>query len=135
MSEYKVTIKDYYGKECVVEVSLEVYQILSDEKKFEERDRYEKRKYIDGRTINDLNTLGKLRAESLEDTYINKELLKEALNVLKTCTSIQRKRFFLYRICGYTYREIAAIEGCHLVQVKKSVDAVIKKLKNLQERG
>ena len=49
----KVEIKDSNGKKTFVEVSEEVYAVLQEENKEQEHQRYERRKHIDDRELND----------------------------------------------------------------------------------
>ncbi len=53
------------------------------------------------------------------------EFVKEVLNI---CTPVQRKRFVLYYIYGYTYKEIAEFENCTITAITTSLSAVLKKL-------
>lgn len=126
----KIEINDGNGKMITVEVSEEVYAVLQEENKQQEHQRYERRKHIDARELNDYIVHQKRVAENLEDYYINREQLKEIQKIVSTCTKTQQRRFYLNRICGYSYTEIAKIEHCHLVSVRQSVTAVLSKLKN-----
>ena len=57
--------------------------------------------------------------------------LKEAI---ETLPEPQQRRLLLYYIIGFTYEEIAEIEGCSHPAVIKSVNAAIKKLKKFLEK-
>ena len=125
----KVEIND--GKKMItVEVSEEVYAVLQEENKEQEHQRYERRKHIDARELSDYIVHQKRVAENLEDYCINREQLKETQKIVSTCTKTQQRRFYLNRICGYSYTEIAKMEHCGLNRVKKSVIAVEEKIKN-----
>ena len=126
----KVEIKDSNGKMVFVEVSEEVYAILQEENKEQEHQRYERRKHIDDRALNDYIVHQKRVTENLEDYCINREQLKEIQEIVSTCTKTQQRRFYLNRICGYSYTEIARMEKCGLNRIKKSVIAVEEKIKN-----
>ena len=122
----KIEIND--GKKMItVEVSEEVYAVLQEENKEQEHQRYERRKHIDDRELNDYIVHQKRVAENLEDYCINREQLKEIQRIVSTCTETQQRRFYLNRICGYSYTEIAQMEKCKLYAVQKSVSAVLKK--------
>ena len=127
----KVEIKDSDGKMVSVEVSEEVYDVLQEENKQKEHQRYEKRKHIDDRELSDYIVHQKRVAENLEDYCINREQLKEIQKIVSTCTKTQQRRFYLNRICGYNYTEIARIEGCNLISVRESVLTVLKNLKKI----
>ena len=126
----KIEIKDSNGKMITVEVSEEVYAVLQEENKQQEHQRYERRKHIDDRELSDYIVHQKRVAENLEDYCINREQLKEIQKIVSTCTKTQERRFYLNRICGYSYTEIAKMEHCGLNRVKKSVIAVEEKIKN-----
>ena len=126
----KIEIKDNDGNIVSVEVSEEVYAVLQEENKEQEHQRYERRKHIDDRELNDYIVHQKRVAENLEDYCINREQLKEIQKIVSTCTETQQRRFYLNRICGYSYTEIAQMEKCGLNRIKKSVIAVEEKIKN-----
>ena len=126
----KIEINNGNGKMITVEVSEEVYAVLQEENKEQEHQRYERRKHIDARELNDYIVHQKRVAENLEDYCINREQLKEIQKIVSTCTKTQQRRFYLNRICGYSYTEIAKMEHCGLNRVKKSVIAVEEKIKN-----
>lgn len=119
--QYFVEIDTADGKKPV-EVSKEVWELFEEERKAAERERYERRKHLDS-------------AVSLEDAALSVskdfDTLQAVREVLQTCTPIQRERFYLNRICGYSYQEIAKMQGCQARRVHKSVDAVIKKIKKI----
>ncbi len=126
----KIEIKDGNGKMITVEVSEEVYAVLQEESKEQEHQRYERRKHIDDRELSDYIVHQKRVAENLEDYCVNRERLKEIQKIVSTCTKTKQRRFYLNRICGYSYTEIAKMEHCGLNRVKKSVIAVEEKIKN-----
>lgn len=125
----KIEIKDSDGKIVSVEVSEEVYAVLQEENKQQERQRNEKRRHFDTRELSDYIIHQKRVAENLEDYCVNREQLKEIQKIVSTCTKTQQRRFYLNRICGYSYTEIAQMEKCHMTSVKESIVVVLKKLK------
>jgi len=125
----KIKIKDSDGKIVSVEVSEEVYAVLQEENKQHERQRNEKRRLFDTRELSDYIIHQKRVAENLEDYCVNREQLKEIQRIVSTCTKTQQRRFYLNRICGYSYTEIAQMEKCHMTSVKESIVVVLKKLK------
>ena len=70
----KVEMKDSDRKIVSVEVSEEVYAVLQEENKEQEHQRYERRKHIDDRELNDYIVHQKRVAENLEDYCINREI-------------------------------------------------------------
>lgn len=127
----KVEIKDSNGKKTFVEVSEEVYAVLQEESKEKERQRNEKRRHFDTRELSDYIIHQKRVAENLEDYCVNREQLKEIQRIVSTCTKTQQRRFYLNRICGYSYTEIAQMEKCHMTSVKESIVVVLKKIKKI----
>lgn len=70
------------------------------------------------------------KPESLEDTAF-KNLQKEKLwRAIDTLPKIQRRRLILYYFEGFTYEQIAEIEGCKKMAVKFSIDIAKEKIKN-----
>lgn len=130
----KVEMKDSDRKIVSVEVSEEVYAVLQEENKEQEHQRYERRKHIDDRELNDYIVHQKRIAENLEDYCINREQLKEIQRIVSTCTKTQQRRFYLNRICGYSYTEIAEMEKRKLYAVQKSVSAVLKKIEKILKK-
>ena len=61
-----------------------------------------------------------------EDVACQRETLAQLLSVLDSCSAIQRERFLLYAIYGYTYDEIGAMYGCSKYAVRDSIEAVRK---------
>ncbi len=127
----KIEIKDSNGKMVSVEVSEEVYAVLQEENKQQERQRNEKRRHFDTRELSDYIIHQKRVAENLEDYCVNREQLKEIQKIVSTCTKTQQRRFYLNRICGYSYTEIAQMEKCHMTSVKESIVVVLKKIKKI----
>lgn len=54
------------------------------------------------------------------------QLLKKAL---KTLTKKQQRRFYLYFIAGYNYREIAKLEGISTQVARNSIQKTLQKIK------
>ena len=127
----KIEIKDSDGKIVSVEVSEEVYAVLQEENKQQERQRNEKRRHFDTRELSDYIIHQKRVAENLEDYCVNREQLKEIQRIVRKKTKTQQRRFYLNRICGYSYTEIAQMEKCHMTSVKESIVVVLKKIKKI----
>lgn len=74
---------------------MDIYKIYEDSRRQEERQRYERRKHIDGRSFDNC-LLFKLATEPLEQTYERIERLQEIQDVLKDIPAQQRYRFILH---------------------------------------
>lgn len=126
-----VLMKDTEGRNIPVEVPEEVYSLFVGEYRFWERDNNDHRNHLDDRSLDDYAILRQAVSESLEETCLRRELLNLVYEVLQSCTPVQRERFYLKQILGFTYHEIAHIQGCNKYAVQKSVKEVAKKLKNI----
>ncbi|MFR9542852.1 MAG: hypothetical protein SNH27_12445 [Rikenellaceae bacterium] len=132
MSFY-VTITDATGKEIQVKVSFEIYQIFEDERKARERYRKEVKRHYSDKAFDETTTLPSVHRPSVLDSVISQSKLNTANKIIQSCTPTQQRRFRLNRILGYSFTEIAKIEGCSVRAVKFSVDAVIEKLEKLRK--
>ncbi|WP_313530619.1 sigma-70 family RNA polymerase sigma factor [Anaerotignum sp.] len=134
MSFY-VTITNGNGKEIKVKVTLEIFKIFEEERKEAERLRKEKERHISDEDVeSDITAyLNSLRTTSLEEKIMQRAELKSAVDVIKTCTPTQQRRFYLNRILGYSFTEIALREGCSKASVKESVDTISKKLDHIKK--
>ncbi|WP_312048281.1 sigma-70 family RNA polymerase sigma factor [Anaerotignum sp.] len=131
---FYVAITNSQGKEIRVKVSFEIYELFEEERKEIERLRKEKERHSSDEDVESdiAGFLHSLRTASLEERAMQRQELKSAVDVIKSCTSVQQRRFYFNRILGYTFTEIAAKEHCSERAVKFSVDAVIKKLDDLK---
>ncbi len=71
--------------------------------------------------------------KTLEDEFFRnfeKELLWQAIDTLP---EIQRRRLILYYFEGFTFDQIAKIEGCQKNPVKRSIDRATEKIKSFFE--
>ena len=62
-----------------------------------------------------------------EDIVCQRETLVLLLSILDTCTAIQRERFLLYALYGFSYTEIGMMQGCSRESVYESIQAVRRK--------
>lgn len=134
MSFY-VTIINENGEEVKVKVTLEVFEVFEEERKEMERLRKEKERHISNTDVESDATayLCSLRTVSLEERTMQRQELKSAAQVIKTCTPTQQRRFYLNRILGYSFTEIAKQEHCSEGAVRLSVKEVIKKLEKFKK--
>lgn len=134
MSFY-VTITDLQGKEIRVKVSVEIFELFEEERRMCGRLRKEKERHAFDKDVESdiAGYLHRLHTVSLEERAMQRQELKSAVDVIKSCTPVQQRRFYLNRILGYTLTDIAAKEHCSERAVKFSVDTVIKKIDNLKK--
>ena len=130
MSFY-VKIKNLNNKEIIVQVPIEIYNIFEEESKEKERMRKEQERHRDEQEVesDEVSYHESLNLPSMQDTIEYRSEIESALEIIKTCTQTQQRRFHLHRILGYSLTEIAQKENCSKVAVKKSVEAVKEKIK------
>ena len=125
---YLVKILNADHRPVDVEVSLEIYRVYEESRKQEERQRYERRKHIEGRSFDDC-LMFDLATEPLEDTVERLETLLEIGQVLEKLPPLQRWRFILHFFYGYSYSEIAKMKDCNKSAVIRSVQSTLKKVR------
>ena len=125
----EITIK-IGGRMVSVKVSAEVKEFWEQGKRSSRKLYREQQRYWDGRECDEYI----IAAEGLlpyqptpEDIACQRETLAQLLSILDSCTAIQRERFLLYALYGYSYAEIAILCGCSKVSVFESIEAVRKK--------
>ena len=123
---YLVKILNADHRPVDVEVSFEIYRVYEESRKQEERQRYERRKHIEGKSFDDC-LMFDLATEPLEDTVERLETLLEIGQVLEKLPPLQRWRFILHFFYGYSYSEIAKMQDCNKSAVMRSVQSALKK--------
>ena len=68
--------------------------------------------------------------EPVEDHVHRRIMYQELHRAIAQLPEIQRKRLLLYYFGGYTYEQIARMEGCKHPAIMKSVSAAEKNIKN-----
>ena len=124
---FHVTIFDAAGTPLVVEVSYEVFQVFAEYDREMERQRKADSRHRDCRSW-DTCLLFEVSTEPLEQTYERMRTLKEIRDVLEEFSPKQRRRFLLHFAYGYTYMEIAKMEGSNKSTVMRSAKAALKKI-------
>lgn len=107
--------------------AIELYQVFVDYERDMERQRKAESRHRDSRSL-DTCLLFEVSTETLEQTYERMRILQEIENILQDFTPKQRRRFLLHFACGYTYREIAEMEGNNKSTVMRSAKTVLKKI-------
>ena len=125
---FHVTIFDTEGTPLVVEVSYEVFQVFAEYDREMERQRKADSRHRDCRSW-DTCLLFEVSTEPLEQTYERMRTLKEIRDVLEEFSPKQRRRFLLHFAYGYTYMEIAEMEGSNKSTVMRSARAALKKIR------
>ena len=125
---FHVTIFDAAGTPLAVEVSYEVFQVFAEYDREMERQRKADSRHRDCRSW-DTCLLFEVSTEPLEQTYERMRTLKEIRDVLEEFSPKQRRRFLLHFAYGYTYMEIAEMEGSNKSTVMRSARAALKKIR------
>ena len=112
----------------MVEVSHEVFQVFAEYDREMERQRKADSRHRDCRSW-DTCLLFEVSTEPLEQTYERMRTLKEIRDVLEEFSPKQRRRFLLHFAYGYTYMEIAEMEGSNKSTVMRSARAALKKIR------
>ena len=70
-------------------------------------------------------------SEPVEDHVYRRIMFQELHKAIAQLPEIQRRRLLLYYFGGYTYEQIAQMEGCKYPAIIKSVSAAEKNIKNI----
>ena len=133
----EITIK-INGSMVSVEVSSDVAECYDQGKRKTENLYHEKRRHWDDREFDEyiVATEGLLPYQPTpEDIVCQRETLSMLLSILDSCTAIQRERFLLYALYGFTYEEISNLSGCSKSSVQSSIEAVRKKFLTFFKKG
>lgn len=134
---YYAIFIDEDGKKIQVEISTAVAKALFQTFVREERNlRRSDERNLEYFELTEQNLYQKAlhKPESLEDTAfknLQKEKLWRAIDML---TKVQRRRLVLYYFKGFTYEQIAKIEGCSFRAIKYSIDCAKENLKKYLQK-
>ncbi|MCI1965146.1 MAG: sigma-70 family RNA polymerase sigma factor [Oscillospiraceae bacterium] len=130
--QYYAAFVDEEGKKIEVEISVAVAKVLFQTFVRKERNlRRSDERNLEHSELNEqiLYQRALHKPESLEDIAFE-NLQKEKLwKAIGTLPKIQRRRLILYYFEGFTYEQIAQIEGCSFRAIKYSVDCAKENLK------
>jgi RNA polymerase sigma-70 factor (ECF subfamily) len=125
--------RDYYHHPQEVEVTEELHLELvllnrsvrniesSEERHEEHRDLTDEEQALRGAPV----------APSAEDEAINSFLIEELKSAFMQLPAVQARRYLLAHVAGFTYAEIAQMEGCSRNAVKHSLVIARKNLKEI----
>lgn len=126
-----ISFTDGQGQTQKVEISESLYEAFDD---FELEDishlnqvsRYQEQSEL---TEVSLHSRAVEVPEPLEEQVYRKLLCEKLHKAIEKLPEVQRRRLMLYYFGGYTYQQIAEMEGCKHPAIMKSVAAAEKKLK------
>lgn len=129
--EYYVSFKDGMGISHKEIIERDLYELFD---RFELEDisqlniisRYHEHSEL---TEAALNQRSALPAEPMEDSVYRKIMYDRLHTAIFALPDIQRRRVLLYYFEGYTFEQIAKMEGCTKRAVKFSVDIAVKSLR------
>ena len=76
-----------------------------------------------------LNRRAQNPPKSLEETVFDSQRDEQLRLAIQKLPEIQRRRFVLYHEFGLTYKQIAKMEGCTKMPVKRSIDRAEQKIR------
>lgn len=80
-----------------------------------------------------INERAFLPPESIEDAVFRKLQNAQLHAAMQMLPEKQRKRLILYYFQNYTYAQIAEMEGCTVMPVKRSIDKAVAQLAKLMK--
>ena len=80
-----------------------------------------------------INERAFLPQESIEDAVFRKLQKAQLYAAIQTLPDKQRERLILYYFRNYTYAQIAEMEGCTVMPVKRSIDKALAQLAKLMK--
>ena len=118
------------GKSVVCEINADCFQLYIKEfNKPIERQKNERRR----RRVSEVpyDALAQMPAADCDpaDIAASKEDLSKVIEIVKSGTLTQRRRFYMRYIDGLTFSEIAAIENCDKSAVRRSINYILQKFK------
>jgi len=117
------------GQNVTCEISGDCFRLYVNEfnKPLERQKNEYRRKRVNGISLEDLRQIPAERC-NLADIIAPKEDLSKVMEIVNSCTQIQRRRFYMRYIDELTLDEIAAIECCDKSAVRRSINYILKKL-------
>ena len=133
---YYIEFKDSENKLREMEISRELYEAFSS---FELRDisyLHKWDKYIEHSEVTDIrrDNASNQTTESVEDIVLRNMEIDALHRAIQKMTEVQKRRVLLYFFEDMTYDQIAVIEGCTKMPVKRSIDQALQKLKKELEK-
>ena len=133
LSHFYVSFKDGEGYAHSIEISEALFHAfndfeLDDLSHMNEADRHYEKSELTEETLNRRALRPNPALEDIAGRRLESQRLHKAISAL---TETQQRRVFLYFWEELTYEQIAQVEGCTVMPVKRSIDAALKKLKEI----
>jgi RNA polymerase sigma-70 factor (ECF subfamily) len=128
---YYLYFIDGQAQKQKVEISESIYCAFLE---FEKQDKKEQNffdRHIEHSELSDKNLQNCTNTfpKSVEEILCRREQINRFWQVIRELPNVQQRRLLLYFDSGFTYEQIAMIEGCTQMPVKRSIDRAIQTLK------
>ena len=135
MSHYYISFIDGQGRNTSLEISQDLFATfdrfeLDDLSFLNEVDNHYEHSELTEAT---LNARALHKPETVEDIVSHRIQSKKLREAIVHLPKTQRTRLLLYYFEDKTYQQIAEMEGCTIMPIKRSIDAALKKLKKFLE--
>ena len=135
ISHYYISFIDGQGRNIRLEISRELFATfdrfeLDDLSFLNEVDNHYEHSELTEAT---LNARALHKPEAVEDIVSHRIQSKKLREAIVHLPKTQRTRLLLYYFEDKTYQQIAEMEGCTIMPIKRSIDAALKKLKKFLE--
>ena len=130
---YYVSFPDSQGIQICMEISKVLYDTLdqfelNDLSVLNEMDNHFEQSELTEESLSKRATVQQAPLDELVFERLQHQKLHKAISKLP---ELQRRRLVLYYFGGYTYEQIARLEGCSKVAVKYTIDKAIDTLKKI----
>ena len=129
---YYLAFVDSTGTEQCMEINKALFDVfdrfeLEDISFMNEVDRHYEQSE---QTEQSLNRRAAQPQKSVEEAVFQRAEVETLRQAISKLPEKQRRRLVLYYFCDLTYEQIAEMEGCTIMPVKRSIDVAIRELKN-----
>lgn len=130
---YFLSFRDVTGTHHRMEINKELFEALDqfelDDISFmNEVDRHYEQSE---QTEVSINRRAVQQEEPVEDIVTQRIVAEQLHTAIAQLPELQRRRLVLYYFGSFTYKQIADMEGCKYQTVQESIQAALKKLKNI----
>ena len=128
---YYISFTDGQGIFHKMEISMELYAAFNNFELYDISQMNVASRHLEQSELTEetLNHRAADPPEPVEDHVYRRILYQELHRAIAQLPAVQRRRLLLYYFGGYTYKQIAQMEGCKYPAIIKSVSAAEKKIK------
>jgi len=131
LRQYFVRFRDGHGLWQEASVSRAVYlEFQRSIRKEQSQSRWDRR-YIERSELTDQSLYDRAlhKSKSVSEIVLDHLRDEQVTQAIAKLPDLMRRRFLLYHDCGLTYEQIAEIEGCTKMPVKRSIDRAEEKIR------